>query len=670
MAWNSFRNKSLGNSASKALGVGAPISLDPGRIGKPYHDMWDIERAYREGFQKITWVQRCIDAIAGNQARLPIILRKDNSRDGEVLVGRRALRSPLIEIFNTRANEGENSFIFRYRLTSQLLMSSRGAFIEKIKGRDGRLIGLNLLPPQHTAPIPDAKRFVSGFEVKMPNGGVTILKPDDVMWIRRPHPLDPYLSLTPMESAGIAIEIENLAKVYNRNYLINDGRPGGILVVKGEIDDDDKDELRNRFRGNVGRAGHTTVISSDEGVDYVDTSASPRDAAYVQMRQIQKEEILAAFGVPESVIGNASGRTFSNAAEEHRVFWNETMLPHLDLLARAFDELDEVNYVDFDVESVPILILYKQERSRYFMDEVQMGLISPNEYREATSRKKVESDLADSLLMNPNLTPIANTEKKMEQQPQAGMPGMPPGAPGMPPDAGMPPADPNASPLDPNTMAGALAEQGAAPNAGAQPSPDAGMSAMPPTDGGIQSTALPPGQQLSAEAFGPLETKEDSLSLQRWTAILNRALERTIERQQRVTIEKVNGVKARKALVNGSLAIDMIFNTDIWDRQFEEDIRPVLSTIISDSSEYSEKSLDQSDVVAQLNAQIQRLKEVNQSTYRSLHSAYVTSLNVKEEEQRSAVFRSSCVSIFSNILAKSVNEISNNEARRAWAFAN
>jgi hypothetical protein len=272
--------------------------------------------------------------------------------------------------------------------------------------------------------------------------------------------------------------------------------------------------------------------------------------------------------------------------------------------------------------------------------------------------------------MNPNLTPIANTEKKMEQQPQAGMPGMPPGAPGMPPDAGMPPADPNASPLDPNTMAGALAEQGAAPNAGAQPSPDAGMSAMPPTDGGIQSTALPPGQQLSAEAFGPLETKEDSLSLQRWTAILNRALERTIERQQRVTIEKVNGVKARKALVNGSLAIDMIFNTDIWDRQFEEDIRPVLSTIISDSSEYSEKSLDQSDVVAQLNAQIQRLKEVNQSTYRSLHSAYVTSLNVKEEEQRSAVFRSSCVSIFSNILAKSVNEISNNEARRAWAFAN
>lgn len=669
MAWNSSKNKSLSNAAMKALGVGAPVSLDPGRVGKPYHDMWDIERAYREGFQKITWVQRCIDAIAGNQARLPIILRKDNSRDGQILTGRRALRSPLIEIFNTKANEGENAFIFRYRLSSQLLMSSRGAFIEKVKGRDGRLIGLNLLPPQFTAPIPDPKKFIAGYEVKMPTGQTVVMKPEDVLWIRRPHPLDPYLSLTPMESAGIAIEIENLAKVYNRNYLINDGRPGGILVVKGEIDDDDKDELRNRFRGNIGRAGHTTVISSDEGVDYVDTSANPRDAAYVQMRQIQKEEILAAFGVPESVIGNASGRTFSNAAEEHRVFWNETMLPHLDLLARGFDELDEVNYVDFDVTSVPILILYKQERSRYYMEEVQMGLISTNEYREATSRKKVESDLADSLLMNPNLTPIANTEKKMEQQPQAGMPGMPPGAPGMPgmPPEGGAPVDPTASPLDPNTMAGALAEQGVPPG-GQLPPEMAGAPA--PQDAGVQNTALPPGQQLSAEAFGLIETKEDSVSLQRWSAILNRALERTIERQQRVTLEKINGVKAKKSLNSGSLAIDMVFNVDVWDRQFEEDLRPVLSTIISDSSEYSEKSLDQSDVVAQLNAQMQRFKEINETTYNALNSAYVSSLNVKDEEQRSIIFKSSCVAIFSNILAKSVNEISSNEARRAWMFAN
>lgn len=671
MAWNSFKNKSLDNASVKALGPGAPIATNPNFAGRPYHDLWDIERAYREGFQKITWVQRCIDAIAGNQARLSVILRKDNSRDGQVLTGRRALRSPLIEIFNTKSNDAENAFIFRYRLSSQLLMSSRGAFIEKIKGRDGRLIGLSLLPPQSTAPIPHPKTFVSGYEVSMPNGDKTILKKEDVLWIRRPHPLDPYLSLTPMESAGIAIEIENLAKVYNRNYLINDGRPGGILVVKGEIDDDDKDELRNRFRGNLGRAGVTTVISSDEGVDYVDTSANPRDAAYVQMRQIQKEEILAAFGVPESVIGNASGRTFSNAAEEHRVFWNETMLPHLDLLARGFDELDEVNYVDFDVSNVPVLILYKQERSRYFMEEVQMGLISTNEYRELTSRKKVESDLADSLLMNPNLTPIANTEKKMEQQPQGAMPGMP-GMPGaMPPGepGAMPPGIPNEqgnipSPLDPNTMAGSLAQQGVPP--GGQ------LPEMPPPPQGqeMQNAAIQPAQQASAEVFGGLETKEDSVSLQRWTSILNRAFERVVERQQRVTLEKIGGARAKKAISNGSFSVDTVFNMDIWDKQVDEDIRPVLSTIIADSVDVSEKSLEPSDTLAHLNAQIERFKQINVSTFTALSSAYLASLSVKDEEQRNIHFKASCVGIFSNILAKTVSDVSLTEARRAWIFAN
>jgi hypothetical protein len=87
MAWNSSENKSAGQKQTKsAIGYGAPVSSNPSYTDKPYRDSWDIERAYREGMQKITWVNRCIDAIAGNQARLPIILRKDNSKDGEIVV--------------------------------------------------------------------------------------------------------------------------------------------------------------------------------------------------------------------------------------------------------------------------------------------------------------------------------------------------------------------------------------------------------------------------------------------------------------------------------------------------------------------------------------------------------------------------------------------------------
>lgn len=698
MAWNSPNNKSIDGAKSKELGPGAPVSRNPGYVGRPYRDSWDIERAYREGMQKVTWVARCIDAIAGNQARLPIQLRKDNSPDGEIVSGRIANNSTLLEVLNNKSNVGENSFIFRYRLSAQLLLGTRGVFIEKVRGRDGRIIGLNLLPPQSTAPIPHPKTFVSGYEVSMPFGEKVTLKPQDVCWIRRPHPLDPYLSLTPLEACGVAVEIENLAKVYNRNYLLNDGRPGGLLVLRGEIDDDDKEELKSRFRGNLARTGYTSVIASDDGVDYVDTSASPRDAAYVQMRQITKEEILASFGVPESVIGNAAGRTFSNAAEEIRVFWMETMLPHLEILERGLDELDEDYYLDFDTSNVPIIMLYKQEQRRYLMDEFQAGLISNNEYRTGSGRKETESDLADSLLMNPNLIPISNTKKKMEPPAaEQGAPGMP-GAPGgMPPVAGMPPgmpgmpgaapqAGPDGQPLDPNTMAGALAQTTMPAEAMTEPVPMPEGAPLPPATAEepqpeateIENPPIPlaPGGQKSE-----IQTKsvndEDGSDLARWEEILNRSIERVLERQQRVVLEKVSGVKAKKALFAGTLDIDSVFPIETWDKQMEEDIKPVLASIVQDGkrlsgSDMNEKSLKKwvagGDIQAQIESQMRRIKDINTETKANLAESMFTSLNVSGEEERASAFREAVVSYYTNLMAKRRFEVAESESRRAWVF--
>jgi hypothetical protein len=518
----------------------------------------------------------------------------------------------------------------------------------------------------------------------MPNGDKIHMAPQDVVWVRRPHPIDPYLSLTPMESAGIAIEIENLAKLYNRNYLLNDGRPGGLLVLRGEIDDDDKDELRNRFRGNLGRVGSTTVISADDGVDFVDTSSSPRDAAYIQMRQITKEEILASFGVPESVIGNASGRTFSNASEEVRVFWNETMSPHLEVIARALDELDDDYYIDFDTSDVPVLIIAKQERERYLMEELRAGVISINEYRDATGRKEIKSDLSDSLLMNPNLTPVGNTKKATPSQPGVPMPGgAPPGAPGMPPGMpgmpGMPPGAPGAeggAPPDVTTMAGAMATD----NAASQGMPaSGGFPDMGGTPSGMAAGGATSGQfgQMS-EDFSEMSFKdvlaERDAAFNRWVEILDRSLERVIERQQRVVLEKLGGQKSKKSLASGSLDVDSIMILDTWSRQMDEDIRPVLTAIVKDAkSMYGEKSLiykgpSAQEIHVNVDSQMSRIKVINDETRQKISDAIFTSMNVKDEEQRLTVLKSALVGIFADNLVKIRPQIAFDEARRAWDF--
>jgi HK97 family phage portal protein len=671
MAWNSRQTKDLGgNSQQKAgtLGPGAPVALHPAMAGKPYRDSWDIERAYREGLQKVVWVSRCIDAIAGNQARLPVILRKDNNPDGEVY----NRKHRILDLLNTKSNEGENSFVFRYRLSSQLLMSTRGAFIEKVTGRDGGIIALNLLPPQFTAPLPDPKRFVAGYQVDLPTGQKFILPPEKVVWVRRPHPLDPYLSLTPMESAGIAIEIENLARLYNRNFLLNDGRPGGLLVVRGELDPDDADELRSRFRGNLSRTGHVSVISSEDGADFIDTASNPRDASYTEMRQITKEEILAAFGVPESVIGNASGRTFSNAAEELRVFWMETMLPHLEPLARSLDELDDKFYIDFDTKDVPILILSKQERERYLMEEYGNGLISANEYREGTGRKKLESEIADQLLSNPNLVPIANTEKpfSIEDQSPIAEGGAVTGAGG---EMGAMPGAPGQEQLP------------AAPGAEQQP----GMEQVPPADGqqggmAPEATIEPiPEGQLSERQSG-IQTKilnqaldvwdlKAEQSADRWTEILDASLDRLFERQQRVILEKALGAKSRKAIKDQTLSIDAIFDVDVWNRQMEDDLRPLLKAVAIDAATLVSENVGEQQPVSEkeldefLDAQVQRVQQANETTKEELAAALLVVMALSgSDDEKASMLRAALIAIFVNLLSKRKRTIAEHESQTAF----
>ena len=662
MAWNSRSSKGISQDRAKALNPGAPVAYNPSAVGKPYRDSWDIERAYREGFQKVTWVNRCIDAIAGNQSRLPVVLREDNSPSGRII---KKTDRKILDLLNTKSNMGENSFVFRYRLSSQLLMSSRGAFIEKIRSRDGELIALQLLPPQHTAPIPDPKKFVSGFEVDMRNGTKVVLKPEDVVWIRKPHPLDPYLSLTPMESAGIAIEIENLSKLYNRNFLLNDGRPGGLLVVRGEIDDDDKDELRSRFRGNVNRAGAVTVVSSDEGVDFVDTGQSPRDANYVQMRQIQKEEILAAFGVPESVIGNAAGRTFSNAAEEHKVFWNETMLPHLETIARGLDELDEEYYIDFDVTDVPVLVLYKQERDKYLMSEFQTGLITGNEYREGAGRKQIDSELMNAMLANPNLTPIGYTNKKFVQQQQA-MPGMP---------GGVPPAGAPGGPMVPGMMPsppvpGAPQMEGEVPQEGMTAAIQAEEMAAQQAAAMSQASAF--NDQITVKSLrDDWDTKADN-SIDRWVEILDSAMERFVERQQRVILEKAAGSKSRKALEAGNLDYENIFDQQIWDKQLAEDMRPIISGIMNDASTLvsqevgMQAEIDEKEANEHLKEQMERFQQMNSTTAKEIEAAVLIALSMGQGEDKLSMLKAALLAIFVNLLSKRKRIIAEHEAHSAF----
>jgi hypothetical protein len=172
------------------------------------------------------------------------------------------------------------------------------------------------------------------------------------------------------------------------------------------------------------------------------------------------------------------------------------------------------------------------------------------------------------------------------------------------------------------------------------------------------------------------EDMSQKQEIERWEEILVRSMERVLERQQRVVLEKSSGAKAKKALFAGTLDIPSVLHSETWDRQFDEDIRPVVTAIVKESFKAS-SSIDkksaknfsmESDIIAQVESQMSRIKSLNHDLTEEITSLMLSSLNVADEDQRAGAFRSNIVSLYTNVLAKRIPEIAEEEARRAWVY--
>jgi len=353
---------------------------------------WDIDRAVAEGMERVIWIFRCVDVIATNFAGLLLNGRKGDPVDGEKF----DLDEEVFRLLNRRPNTYETAQQFKYRLISQVVLSKRGAFIELERSNGGGIAALHLLPPQMVEPIPDPRKYLLGYRLKKAGAaGEDRVDPENIIWVRtRPHPLDPYSQITPLSAAGIVAETDFLARLFNRNFLYNDGRPTTLVTVQGELDPDDAEEIKMRFSGGPMFAGRTTVIEAD-GITVADLSASPRDVQWLEGLKASKEDILLAFGVPESVMGNASGRTFDNADAEREGFWKDTMLPLSDGISRCLDpltgDINDDQYIAPYYDKIDVLQRAERAKHDKLLTEWQEGAITLNDYLEGTGRKRLDN---------------------------------------------------------------------------------------------------------------------------------------------------------------------------------------------------------------------------------------------------------------------------------------
>jgi HK97 family phage portal protein len=181
-------------------------------------------------------------------------------------------------------------------------------------------IGLWPVRPDRMEPVPDREKYLAGYVYRGPNGELVPLLPNDVIMIKYPNPFDPYHGLGPIQSVLIDIDAAKYSASWNRNYFLNSATPGGVIQVDKRLQDDEWNELTNRWREtHRGVAAAHRVAVLEQGATWVPNAHTVRDMDFANLRGLSRDVIREAFAMHKAILGSVEDVNRANAqtAQEH-----------------------------------------------------------------------------------------------------------------------------------------------------------------------------------------------------------------------------------------------------------------------------------------------------------------------------------------------------------------
>lgn len=361
--------------------------------GLPYlSDYIDLAET---GYKKNVIVYRCVQLISRAIASVDWILQKSNDNDDvdEVIYDHEILQ--LI----SRPNMIQYKTAFIEEAVSYLLLSGN-CYIMVKRDRDNAPESLYILRPDRVRIIPGNREFPLGyeygsgnkkrfFEVNQETGE------SDILHIKLFNPLDDWYGMSPIEVASSSINQHNAIALQNTSFLQNGGRPSGALMYKSTINPEKrielKENLRNLYEGGR-NAGKILLLEGD--FEWREMGLSPKDLDFISGKELAAKEIALAFGVPSILIGSMNNATFSNYKEARYNFWEETLIPLLNMFAGEFSNWFQMIFKTdlkfwYDLDSIPALVKKREIEWRKINNA---EFLTQNEKREAFGYTPIDEE--------------------------------------------------------------------------------------------------------------------------------------------------------------------------------------------------------------------------------------------------------------------------------------
>jgi len=336
----------------------APLLVTSG-THQPLWTPRQYETLAEEGYQKNIVVYRCVSLIARGVASAPWLLYK-----GDMKVE----SHPLLTLLqNPNPQQGLSRFM--EALTAYLLLAGN-VYIEAVIP-EGEPLELYLLRPDRVRVIPGTAGVPEAFEYTL--GGRSVRIPVDplngqsrVLHIKTFNPLHDWYGMSPIEAAAHAIDQHNAVASHNLALLQNGGRPSGALQFRANRDgnilaEEQRQRLREELRAAVeGTRNSGRILIMEGDFEWKEMGLSPKDLDFIEGKYLSSREIAQVYGVPPMLVGVPGEATFSNYKEARYHLWEDTILPHLEMIKGELNQwlvplFGDGFSLDYDTDSIPAL---------------------------------------------------------------------------------------------------------------------------------------------------------------------------------------------------------------------------------------------------------------------------------------------------------------------------
>lgn len=357
------------------------------------------------------WVAVCVNYMARQIARLPWkVYRRDGDagrvRDRDSPAAQR-LRRPDVRRTQTQ---------LKFEAAVGLLVD--GNHLERmVTCADGRP-GLRALDWRWVVPyILDGDVVL--WEYRPPNTDPVLLDPSEVIHYRwagyRPGPL----GVSPLEHLGVTLRNEDAAQRWGESNFRNGTRVGfaAILQKDGsqkqtpEVVEQLREQIVARYAGPE-NAGRPIVLGSGVADIKPIESQTPVEAALIDQRKLNREEVMAVYGLPPTIAGDLEHGTYSNVTEQGEALFRTVLPPWLELLqtettVQMIGNPDPgEHYTEFDLNDVTRGDITK--RMAAYQTAINAGVLTLNDVRDLENRPRfVEAAADEPLVMANNLVPLS-----------------------------------------------------------------------------------------------------------------------------------------------------------------------------------------------------------------------------------------------------------------------